>query len=273
MSALAGRTIIVTGASRGIGRAIALRAAADGANLVIAAKSDQPHPKLPGTIHTVAAEVEAAGGRALPLAVDVRSEDDVRRMAAETVRAFGGIDCLVNNAGAISLTSTADTPPKRYDLLQQINVRAVFLCAQACLAHLRRSPGAHILNLSPPLSFDPKWLAPHVAYTISKYGMTLCTLGMAREFAPDGIAVNSLWPRTIIDTAAIGMLIGPEGRKMCRTPQIVADAAYRILGTSGLELTGQTLLDEDVLRQGGVTDFSAYACAPGEPLQPDLFVD
>ena len=211
MSSLAGRTIVVTGASRGIGRAIALRAAADGANLVIAAKSDQPHPKLPGTIHSVAAEVEAAGGRALPLAVDVRSEDDVRRMAAETIAHFGGIDCLVNNAGAISLTSTADTPIKRYDLMQQINARAVFLCTQACLDALRRSSAAHILNLSPPLSLDAKWLAPHLAYTTSKYGMTLATLGLARELAAAGIAVNSLWPRTIIDTAAIDLLIGAEG--------------------------------------------------------------
>ncbi len=272
MNSLAGRTIIVTGASRGIGRAIALRSAADGANLVIAAKSAQPHPKLPGTIHTVAAEVEAAGGKALSVAVDVRSEEDVRRMVARAVEAFGGIDALVNNAGAISLTSTAETPLKRYDLMQHVNARAVFLCSQACLPHLKRSRAAHILNLSPPLSLDPKWLGAHLAYTISKYGMTLCTLGMAREFAADAIAVNSLWPRTIIDTAAVEMLIGEQGRRHARQPQIVAEAAYHILTTAGLALSGQTLLDEDFLRERGVQDFSQYACVPGEELLPDLFV-
>ena len=272
MTTLTGRTIIITGASRGIGRAIALRCAADGANLVIAAKSDQPHPKLPGTIHSVAAEVEAAGGKALPVAVDVRSEEDVRRMVAETVAAFGGIDALVNNAGAISLTPTAETPLKRYDLMQQVNARAVFLCSQACLPHLKLSPNAHIINLSPPISLDPKWLAGHTAYTISKYGMTLCTLGMAAEFAPHRIAVNSLWPRTIIDTAAVEMLMGSVGRKHARKPQIVADAADQILITTGLALTGQTLLDEDVLRQRGEQDFSQYACVPGEELLPDLFL-
>jgi citronellol/citronellal dehydrogenase len=273
MTTLTGRTIIITGASRGIGRAIALRCAADGANLVIAAKSAQPHPKLPGTIHSVAAEVIAAGGKALPIAVDVRSEEDVQRMVAETVATFGGIDALVNNAGAISLTPTADTPLKRYDLMQQVNTRAVFLSAQACLPHLKRSSSAHIINLSPPISLDPKWLAGHLAYTISKYGMTLCTLGLAAELAADRIAVNSLWPRTIIDTAAVEMLMGQSGRQHARQPQIMAEAAYQILITTGRELTGQTLLDEDFLRQRGQQDFSQYACTPGEDLLPDLFVD
>ena len=272
MSALAGRTIIVTGASRGIGRAIALRAAADGANLVIAAKSDQPHPKLPGTIHTVAAEVEAAAGRALPLAVDVRSEDDVRRMAAETVRAFGGIDCLVNNAGAISLTSTADTPPKRYDLLQQINVRAVFLCASVSCASAALAGSAHPESVPAALfrsqvagaargvhDFEVRHDALHAGH-----GPRICPRRHCRQLA---LAADDHRHRG--DRHADRS----RGRKMCRTPQIVADAAYRILCTSGLELTGQTLLDEDVLRQGGVTDFSVYACAPGERLQPDLFVD
>ena len=273
MSSLAGRTIVVTGASRGIGRAIALRAAADGANLVIAAKSDQPHPKLPGTIHSVAAEVEAAGGRALPLAVDVRSEDDVRRMAAETIAHFGGIDCLVNNAGAISLTSTADTPIKRYDLMQQINARAVFLVRRPACASAALAGGATSSICRRHCRSTPSGWRRHLAYTTSKYGMTLGTLGLARELAADGIAVNSLWPRTIIDTAAIDMLIGAEGRKHCRTPQIVADAAWQILTTPGLALTGQTLLDEDFLRTSGVTDFSPYACVPGESLLPDLFVE
>jgi citronellol/citronellal dehydrogenase len=269
---LSGRTLIVTGASRGIGRSIALRCAADGANLVIAAKSDQPHPKLPGTIHSVAEEVRLAGGNALPVAVDVRSEEDVRRMVARTVETFGGIDALVNNAGAISLTSTEATPMKRYDLLQQINTRAVFLCSQACLPHLKKSPHAHILNLSPPISLDPRWLGPHLAYTISKYGMTLCTLGLAAELAADGIAVNSLWPRTIIDTAAVEMLVGEAGRIHARRPQIVAAAAYRILTTPPRELTGQTLLDDEVLLRDGEHDLAQYACAPGEELWPDLFV-
>jgi NAD(P)-dependent dehydrogenase (short-subunit alcohol dehydrogenase family) len=216
--------------------------------------------------------VETAGGKALPLAVDVRSEEDVRRMVAETVAAFGGIDALINNAGAISLTSVAETPLKRYDLLQQVNARAVFLCSQACLPHLKHSTNAHILNLSPPISLDPNWLAAHLAYTISKYGMTLCTLGMAQEFAAHNIAVNSLWPRTIIDTAAVEMLMGAAGRQHARKPQIVAEAAYQILSTTGLSLSGQTLLDEDVLRQRGEQDFSQYACVPGEELLPDLFL-
>ncbi len=231
-----------------------------------------PHAKLPGTIHSVAAEVQAAGGNALPIRADVRSEEDVAQMVAQTIEKFGRIDALVNNAGAISLTPTAETPMKRYDLMQQINARAVFLCSQACLPYLKRSPNAHILNLSPPISLDPKWLAAHLAYSISKYGMTLCTLGLARELAADRIAVNSLWPRTIIDTAAVEMLIGDEGRKHARRPEIVAEAAYRILTTTDQKLTGQTLLDEDVLRQHGEHDFSKYACAPGEELLSDLFV-
>ncbi len=275
MAGLKGKTIIITGASRGIGRAIALRAASDGANIVIAAKSAEPHPKLKGSIFETAAEVEAAGGQALPLKIDVRFEDQVVALMTQTMDRFGAIDALVNNAGAISLTPVEKTSLKRYDLMQNINARAVFLCSQAALPHLKKAPQPHILSLCPPIDPDVKWLAGHAPYTLSKYGMTLLSLGMAAEFQNYGIAVNCLWPQTIIATAAIEFAVGD--RKMlqhARTPQIMADAAHAILATKDLQLTGRCLIDETLLRDRGVTDFSAYARDPSKAnaLLPDLFV-
>lgn len=267
------KTIIITGASRGIGREIALRFAADGANIVVAAKSNVPHPKLPGTIYTVAEEVEKAGGKALPIKVDVREEHDVYAMVEKTMSTFGGIDAVINNAGAIRLTTVADTPLKRYDLMQDTNVRATFLCTQAALPFLKKSANPHVLILSPPINMDKKWFAAHLPYTISKYAMSMCTIGMAAEFAEFGIAVNSLWPRTTIATAAITYLMGDEGLRVSRKPAIMADAAHAILNTPSRELTGQWLLDEDFLRTRGVGDFAPYAYAPANPLQPDLFLD
>ncbi|OGQ05584.1 MAG: short chain dehydrogenase [Deltaproteobacteria bacterium RIFCSPLOWO2_12_FULL_44_12] len=273
MVSLKGKTIIITGASRGIGRAIALKCARDGANLVVAGKTKEPHPKLTGTIDSVAKEVEAAGGKAFPVQVDVREESQVKAMVEKTVQTFGCIDILVNNAGAISLTATEDTPMKRYDLMQDINTRATFLCSQAVLPHLKKSKNPHILNLSPPINLDPKWLKNHLAYTLSKYGMTMCTLGMAAEFKEYGIAVNSLWPKTLIATAAIDMLLGEDGKKKCRTPEIMADAAYAIITTDSRKLTGQTLIDEDFLRSRGVKNFDHYSFDPNSNLLPDLFVE
>lgn len=267
------KTIIITGASRGIGRAIALKCAADGANIVIAAKTAEPHPKLPGTIYTVAEEVEAAGGKPLPLQVDVRDEESVGAMVAKTIETFGGIDVLINNAGAISLTNTESTPMKRYDLMQAINARGAFLCSQKALPYLKKSDNPHILNLSPPISLDPKWLRNNVAYTISKYGMTLCTIGMAAEFKDYGIAVNSLWPQTMIATAAINMVLGEEGMKQSRTPEIVADAAYEILITTGCKLTGLAIIDEEILHARKHSDFDKYAYAPGHKLMTDFYVE
>jgi citronellol/citronellal dehydrogenase len=254
------KTLFITGASRGIGLAIALRAAADGARIVIAAKTMEPHPKLPGTVETAAAEVSRAGGEALAVQVDVRDETQVDAAVARTVERFGGIDILVNNASAISLTGTAATPLKRFDLVHQVNVRGTFLCTQKCLPHLRRASNPHVLNLAPPLesTLDARWFAPHFAYTLSKYGMTLAVLGMAEEFRPDGIAVNALWPRTSIDTAAIGLIGGEEARRRSRSPAIVAEAAWRILTKDSRSFTGRFLVDEDFLRADGVTDFSGY---------------
>jgi len=272
MKPLHGRTIIITGASRGIGREIALKCAADGANIVVAAKTAEPHPKLEGTIFSVAKEVEAAGGKALSFQMDVRNENEVSAMIEKTVETFGGIDALINNAGAISLTSTPDTPIKRFDLMHGVNVRAVFLCSQAALPYLRKSSNAHILNLSPPISIEAKWLAPHLGYTLSKFGMSMCTLGMAAEFRNDGISVNSLWPKTVIETAALTMLMGGEGSKHARKPSIMADAAYCVLKSPPLKVTGRLLLDEEILKENGITDFAGYACHPGEPLIPDLFL-
>jgi citronellol/citronellal dehydrogenase len=273
MITLAGKTVLITGASRGIGRAIALRVAAEGANVVIAAKTATPHARLAGTIHSVAQEVEQAGGQALAIQVDVRSESAITSMVEACINRFGGLDALVNNAGAISLTPTLDTPAKRFDLMHQINVRATFLCSQAAVPHLKRSANPHILNLSPPLTLQAHWYVDHLAYTLSKMGMSLCTLGMAEEFKSDGIAVNSLWPKRIIATAATSMLLGVEGTKAARRPEIVADAAYAILTTPARELTGRLLLDEDVLGSLGKSDFAKYDVTPGvEPL-PDLFVD
>ncbi|MGD9181814.1 MAG: NAD(P)-dependent oxidoreductase [Desulfobacterales bacterium] len=276
MGDLANKTIIITGASRGIGRAMALRFARDGANIVIAAKSDMPHPKLKGTIHTVAEEVAAAGGNALAFKLDVRREDQVANIMEAAVDKFGGIDALVNNAGAISLTSVGKTPIKRYDLMQSVNSRAVFICSQAALPFLKASENPHILSLSPPLNLSIKWLQNHAPYTLSKYGMTMLSLGMAAEFESDGIAVNCLWPQTAIATAAIEFVVGNRDLfKNCRKPQIMADAAYEILITENRQLTGQTLIDEQILRERGYTDLDGYAVdsANADRLLPDFFLD
>ena len=269
---LNGKTLFITGASRGIGLAIALRAAADGANVAIAAKSEVSNPKLPGTIHSAAREIEAAGGQALAVRCDIREEASVLAAVQATVERFGGIDILVNNASAIWLHPTAETPMKRFDLMFAVNVRGTFLCSQACLPHLKRAANPHILTLAPPPTLDPKWFAPHVAYTIAKTGMSLCTLGMAAEFAPLGIGVNALWPRTVIATAAVRMLPGIDPER-CRKPAIVADAAHAILVQDSRQLSGRFLIDEDVLRAAGVHDFSRYAIKTGTDLHPDLFLD
>jgi len=282
MANLDGKTVFITGGSRGIGLAIAVRAAQDGANVVIAAKTAEPNEKLPGTIYTAAAEIERAGAargaQALPLVCDIRDEEAVRAAVDAAVERFGGIDILVNNASAISLTGTLATPMKRVDLMFSINVRGTFLCSQACLPHLRKSAAAgrdpHILTLSPPLNLDPKWFRPHVAYTIAKYGMSMCVLGMAEEFRPDGIGVNALWPRTIIATAALAMLPGLASQlDMTRKPEIMADAAHVVLTSDPRTMTGQFLIDEEVLGRTGVSDFDRYAVVPGTPLLPDLFID
>ncbi len=264
--------MFITGASRGIGREIALRCARDGANVVITGKTDQPHPKLPGTIHTVAEEAMQAGGNALALRLDVRDEAAVTAAVEQAAQHFGGLDVLVNNASAISLSGTLDTPPKRLDLMWGVNMRATFLASQACIPWLRKSANPHILTLSPPLNLDPKWFAPHAAYSISKYGMSLCALGMAREFAADGIAVNCLWPRTTIATAAIEFNFPEAVLRASRKPAIMADAAYHILTRGSRECTGNFFVDEDVLRDAGVADFGQYAVAPGQALCPDLFL-
>lgn len=277
MHTLKGKTLVITGASRGIGKAIALRAAADGANIAIFAKSNVPNPKLPGTIHSAAEEIEAAGGKALPLAVDIREEAQVVDAVNKTVEKFGGIDILVNNASAIFLADTLNTPMKRYDLMQDVNTRGTFLCSQACLPHLKKSENPHILMLSPPLSFNPKWFKNHVAYTIAKFGMSMCVLGLSEEFRKENIAVNALWPKTIISTAAMQAIFTDENMlKMilskCRNPEIVADAAHAILTTPAAELTGQFLIDEDVLREKGIHDFSFYAVDPAMEPQLDYFI-
>ena len=268
---LAGRTLFITGASRGIGLAIAKRAAADGANVAIAAKSAVPNPRLPGTIHTAAAEVEAAGGRALALRCDIREEDQVHAAVDATVAAFGGIDILVNNASAIWLRGALDTPMKRYDLMQDVNARGTFLVTQACLPHLLKSSNPHVLTLAPPPSLDPKWWGPHAAYTLAKMGMSFLTLGLAAEFGPQGVAINALWPRTIIATDALNMIPGIDLAR-CRRPDIVADAAHAILSRPAAGMHGRFSLDEDVLREAGVTDFAHYAVDPSQPPLPDLFL-
>jgi len=272
MADLSGKTLFITGASRGIGLAIAKRAARDGANVVIAAKTTVPHPKLPGTIYTAAEEVDAAGGHALAVATDIRSEDDVRAAVAQAVEAFGGIDILVNNASAISLTGTLETPMKRFDLMHGVNVRGTFLCSQACLPHLLRAGNPHILNLAPPLNMEARWFAPHVAYTMAKFGMSMCVLGMAEEFRDRGVAVNALWPRTAIATAAIKMIGGDEMLRHSRTPEILADAAYWILTQPARDCTGNFFLDDDVVRAAGLTDLDRYAVEPGVDLVRDFFV-
>ncbi|ALK09922.1 SDR family oxidoreductase [Blastochloris viridis] len=272
MRSLSGKTLFITGASRGIGKAIALRAARDGANVVIAAKTAEPHPRLPGTIFSAAAEIEAAGGKALPLAVDIRDEVSVADAVDRVDEVFGVIDIVVNNASAISLTGTPDTPMKRFDLMMSVNLRGTFAVTQACLPLLRRAQNPHILTLSPPPSLDPEWYGGHVAYTIAKMSMSLCVLGWAEEFRDSGIAANALWPRTVIDTAALAMLGGLIEPGRCRTPAIVADAAHAILTRPARECSGNFFLDEGVLAQEGVTDFSAYAVDPAQSLLPDLFV-
>ena len=271
-SNLGGKTLFITGASRGIGLAIGLRAARDGANVVIAAKTEKAHPRLPGTIYTAAAEIEAAGGKALPLVVDIRFEDQVYGAVEQAVKHFGGIDILVNNASAISLTGTLETPMKRYDLMMGVNARGTFLCSQACLPHLRKAANPHILTLSPPLDLRAKWFAPHLAYTMAKYGMSMCVLGMAEEFRAAGIAVNALWPRTIIATAALQVIPGAEADRG-RTPEIVADAAWHILTRDSRSTTGTFFIDDEVLAAAGVTDLSRYAVSPGKALRADLFLD
>ena len=273
MSSLAGKVLFVTGGSRGIGLAIAKRAAADGARVALVAKTTEPHPKLPGTIHTAAAEVAAAGGEALPLAADIREEAQVRAAVEATVARVGGIDILVNNATAISLTGTLDTPMKRFDLMFGVNVRGTFLCSRACLPALRRAANPHVLNISPPLSMQAKWFAPHVAYTMAKYGMSMCVLGMAEELRPEGVAVNALWPRTAIDTAALAMLGGAVSARHARKPEIVADAAHWVLTRPARECSGNFFVDDEVLAGAGVTDLDRYAVEPGQPLVQDFFLD
>ncbi|ODS61473.1 MULTISPECIES: NAD(P)-dependent oxidoreductase [unclassified Arenimonas] len=272
MTDLRGKTLFITGASRGIGLAIAVRAARDGANVAIAAKSGVPNPKLPGTIHSAAAAVDAAGGRGLALQCDIREEEQVQAAMAATAERFGGIDILVNNASAIWLKGALETPMKRFDLMQQVNARGTFLCSQVALPYLLRSANPHILTLAPPPNLDPRWWGPHTGYTLAKMGMSFVTLGLAAEFGPRGVAVNALWPRTVIATDALKMIPGTEPAK-CRTPQIMADAAHAVLTRPAAGFSGNFLVDEPVLREAGVTDFSGYAVDPSQPLLPDLFLD
>jgi len=271
---LSGQTLFITGASRGIGLAIALRAARDGANIAIAAKTAEPHPKLAGTIYTAAKEIEQAGGHALPLTVDVRDEAAVLAGVRQCAQHFGGIDICINNASAINLGSIQQIEMRRYDLIQQINTRGTFLISRACLPYLQKSANPHILTLSPPLDLRPKWFAGHLAYSLSKYGMSLCMLGLAEEYRAAGIACNALWPRTTIATAAIEFALGgAEMMRRSRKPQIVADAAYLILDRPARECTGQFFIDDSVLYEAGVRDFSSYSVVPGGPLLGDLFID
>lgn len=273
MASLEGKTLFITGASRGIGKAIGLAAAREGANVVIAAKSNVPNPKLPGTIHTAAAELEAAGGRALAVKCDIRDDAEIAAAVAAAVERFGGIDILVNNASAIYLAGTGATPMKRFDLMHGVNARGTFACSQACLPHLAKRENPHILMLSPPLSLKPQWFASHLAYTMAKYGMSLCVLGMSEELRDQGIAVNALWPRTVIATAALNLLGGDDTAAHARTPEIVADAALAILKRPSRACTGNFFIDEEVLRSEGVTDFARYAAQPGAELWPDLFLE
>ncbi|MCK4687892.1 MAG: NAD(P)-dependent oxidoreductase [Candidatus Lokiarchaeota archaeon] len=270
---LKNKTLFITGASRGIGKAIALRAAKDGANIAVVAKTSEPHPKLPGTVYTSAEDIEAVGGKALPYVADIRYEEQVKAAVDATVKKFGGIDVLINDASAISLTPTLQTPMKRFDLMFSVNVRGTFLCSKLCIPHLKNAENPHILNLSPPLNMDPKWFANHLAYTMSKYGMSMCVLGMAEEFKKDGIAVNALWPRTAIATAAVKNLLGGEPViKQSRKPEIVADAAYFILTKPSRECTGNFFIDDEVLIENGITDLGKYSVVPNARLIPDFFL-
>lgn len=274
---LAGKTILMSGGSRGIGLAIALRAAADGANIAFIAKTSDPHPKLQGTIHTAAEEVRAAGGNALPIHGDVRSDDDIARAVEATVAEFGGIDIVVNNASVIDLSGSVDLAEKKYDLMQDVNVRGTFMLSRAAIPFLQQAENPHILSLSPPLNLAPKWLGAHTGYTLAKYGMTMVTLGIAAEFADQGVAANALWPATAVATAAVQYELGGEKMmRVARTPEVCADAAYVVLTKPSREYTGQTLVMEDVLQAEGVTDFAKYAAVPGTPdseLFPDIFLD
>lgn len=270
---LKGKTMVVSGGSRGIGLAIGLRAAHDGANVAIWGKTGTPDPRLPGTVFTAAEEVERAGGAALPLVVDIRDEQAVEAAVAQTVAKFGGIDILINSASAISLTGTLATPMKRYDLMHQINLRGTFLVSQKCIPHLKNANNPHVINLSPPLDWQIYWFAPHVAYTIAKFGMSLCAWAMAEEFRKDGVAFNCLWPRTAIATAAVQNVLGGEdAMRRCRKPEIMADAAHAILVRDSRACTGNFFIDDDLLRQEGVVDFDQYAVTPGVALMPDFFV-
>jgi len=274
---LAGKTILMSGGSRGIGLAIALRAAADGANIALLAKTGTPHPKLEGTVHTAAEQIRAAGGQALPIVGDVRDDESVTEAVLKTQGEFGGIDIVVNNASVIDLSGSLDLAAKKYDLMQDVNVRGTFMLSRAAVPVLKDAPNPHILSLSPPLNLTPRWLGAHTGYTLAKYGMTMATLGLAAEFATDGIAANTLWPRTTIATAAVQFALGGDRMmKVSRTPEVYADAAYAVLTQPAREYTGQTLIVEDVLEAAGVTDFSGYAAVPGTPddqLYPDIFLD
>jgi len=270
---LKGKTLFITGASRGIGKAIGLAAAKDGANVVIAAKTAEPHPKLSGTIYTAAEEMEAAGGKALPCIVDIRFEDQVQAAVDKAVETFGGIDICVNNASAISLTGTLATKMKRYDLMHSVNTRGTFLTSKTCLPHLLKADNPHILNLSPPLNMEARWFAPHVAYTMAKFGMSMCVLGMAEEFKSQGVAVNALWPRTTIATAAVKNLLGGDDvMRGSRTPAIMGDAAHWILSQNSRECTGNFFIDEQVMERAGITDLDKYRVDPTRDLIPDFFV-
>jgi len=274
---LEGKTILMSGGSRGIGLAIALRAAADGANVALIAKTDTPHPKLEGTVHSAADQIHAAGGQALPIVGDVRNDDDITEAVLKTQGEFGGIDIVINNASVIDLSGSLELAAKKYDLMQDVNVRGTFLLSRTAVPILRDAENPHILSLSPPLNLSPRWLGAHTGYTLAKYGMTMVTLGMAAEFARDGIAANTLWPRTTIATAAVQFALGGDRMmKVSRTPEIYADAAYEVITRPARERTGQTLIVEDVLEEAGVTDFSGYAATPGTPdadLFPDIFLD
>ena len=273
MNNLKNKTLFVSGASRGIGLAIAKRAAQDGANIILAAKTAEPHPKLPGTIYTAAEEIEEAGGQALPVICDIRDEENVRKAVNEGFEKFGGIDICVNNASAISLTSTPDTDMKRYDLMHQINGRGTYLVSKYCIPHLKQSNNAHILNLAPPLDMKPKWFGPHLAYTMAKFTMSMCVLGMAEELKPDGIAVNGLWPRTAIATAAVKNILGGEElMSISRTPEIMADAAYEIFNKNSEDFSGNFCIDDLVLYEAGIKDFSHYADVPFDQLALDFFL-